>query len=78
MKLTYKQKMLLKKEDNYAFLRKTDYPPIHEQLDMIYWDMENGTTIWRDTIRDIKQRYIKPGRVVMSIQKKKPTRRKKK
>ena len=35
------------------------YPPIHEQLDMQYWDAINGTTVWQDTINAIKQQYPK-------------------
>jgi hypothetical protein len=34
---------------------------IREQLDMLWHDMENGTTVWRDTIRTIKETYPKPG-----------------
>jgi hypothetical protein len=66
MKLTYKQKMLQKKQDNYQFLRKVEYPPIEEQLDMLYWDMENGGTKWRDTIRNIKTKYPKPGNLTIT------------
>lgn len=29
------------------------------QLDMIYWDTANGTTVWRDKIAKIKARYPK-------------------
>ena len=44
MKLTFRQKMLQKKQDNYRFLRKTSYPSIEDQLDMLFWDMENDAT----------------------------------
>ena len=27
---------------------------------MIYWDMVNGTTVWRETIATIKAKYPKP------------------
>jgi len=35
-------------------LRIRNYPLIQEQLDMMYWDQVNGTTVWRDTIAKIK------------------------
>lgn len=31
------------------------YPPIEQQLDMIYWDKINGTNIWEQTITKIKK-----------------------
>ena len=34
--------------------RLVNYPLIEEQLDMIYWDQVNGTTVWKDTITKIK------------------------
>ena len=43
----------------YADLRKSEYPEISEQLDMIYWDKINGTTVWTDTISAIKEKYPK-------------------
>lgn len=39
--------------------RLADYPPLQEQLDMQYWDSVNGTTVWQDTINEIKGRYPK-------------------
>jgi hypothetical protein len=44
----------------YQDLRAATYPPITEQLDMIYWDKVNGTTIWQDTIAAVKTQYPKP------------------
>ena len=35
--------------------RKREYPPIQDQLDMIYWDKINGTNIWEQTITKIKK-----------------------
>ena len=35
-------------------IRILNYPLIQEQLDMMYWDQVNGTTVWKDTITDIK------------------------
>ena len=36
------------------------YPPVTEQLDMIYKDKINNTNIWVDTITDIKLANPKP------------------
>ncbi len=47
-------------EKTYAEKRLAEYPSIQEQLDMQYWDMVNGTTIWKDTIDGIKAKYPKP------------------
>ena len=45
---------------DYAELRLKAYGPIQDQLDMIYWDGENGTTIWRDHIASVKAAHPKP------------------
>lgn len=34
--------------------RKMSYPPINEQLDMLYHDMKDGTSNWTNTISNIK------------------------
>lgn len=39
--------------------RVSEYPPLEEQLDMIYHDMEEGTTVWHDLIKSIKNKYPK-------------------
>jgi hypothetical protein len=44
----------------YARSRATAYPSIQEQLDMQYWDGVNGTTIWADTVAQIKSKNPKP------------------
>jgi hypothetical protein len=44
----------------FDYLDKRVYPDIGEQLDMLWHDMENGTTTWRDTIRAIKEANPKP------------------
>jgi hypothetical protein len=44
----------------YARSRATAYPSIQEQLDMQYWDGVNGTTIWADTVAQIKSENPKP------------------
>lgn len=45
---------------NYRIMRIQEYPPIEEQLDMQYKDAINGTTVWVDLIRSIKEKYPKP------------------
>lgn len=47
------------KELTYAEKRALEYPTIQDQLDMIYWDMINGTNNWRDLITSIKEQYPK-------------------
>lgn len=44
---------------DYKQLRRNAYPYWGDQLDMIYWDKVNGTTVWVDTIADIKATYPK-------------------
>lgn len=46
-------------EPDYATLRLQEYPSREEQLDMMYWDKVNGTTVWEDTIQAIKDKYPK-------------------
>ena len=46
-------------ESSYAELRAAEYPSLQEQEDMKYWDEINGTTVWRDTITAIKDKYPK-------------------
>ena len=43
-------------EPDYATLRQQEYPSRDEQLDMMYWDKVNGTTVWEDTIQAIKDK----------------------
>jgi len=38
----------------YIAARLEAYPAIGEQLDMLYKDMQNGTTNWQDLITQIK------------------------
>lgn len=40
--------------------RSKSYPPIDEQLDMIYWDKINNTNHWINIITEIKQQNPKP------------------
>ena len=46
-------------EPDYATLRQQEYPSREAQLDMMYWDKVNGTTVWEDTIQSIKDKYPK-------------------
>ena len=46
--------------NGYKTARASAYPTIQEQLDMQYWDGVNGTTIWADTIAQIKSENPKP------------------
>jgi hypothetical protein len=39
--------------------RVSAYPAIEKQLDMIYWDQMNGTTVWKDTITSVKKKFPK-------------------
>ena len=43
----------------YQRKRKEEYPPIEDQLDMIFWDKKNGTTEWEDSVQVIKDKYPK-------------------
>ena len=47
------------KSPSYDRLRQQEYPSREEQLDMMYWDKVNGTTVWEDTIQAIKDKYPK-------------------
>lgn len=44
---------------SYDKKRQLAYPAIESQLDMLYWDKVNGTTVWQDTIRAVKETYPK-------------------
>lgn len=44
---------------SYSLARKKEYPEIVDQLDMIYWDMINGTQNWVSIISEIKEKYPK-------------------
>jgi hypothetical protein len=35
------------------------YPLIQDQLDMLYWDKVNGTTVWQDAIAKVKAQFPK-------------------
>lgn len=40
--------------------RSEQYLPTDEQLDMIYWDLVNGTTKWREHRTKVKTDNLKP------------------
>lgn len=46
-------------EPTYTEKRQQEYPPISDQLDMIYWDSVNGTNLWQTKITEIKNKYPK-------------------
>lgn len=43
----------------YSEKRQAEYPPIGDQLDMIYHDKVNGTHNWQTTIAAVKNKYPK-------------------
>jgi hypothetical protein len=43
--------------NQYQELRKKEYPPIEQQLDVIYHD---GIDVWKQVIKQIKNKYPKP------------------
>jgi hypothetical protein len=49
-------------EYNFGYIqaRQEAYGSIAEQLDMMYWDNVNGTTIWQDHIAQVKADNPKP------------------
>ena len=44
---------------DYKMNRKENYGDIGDQLDKIYWDQINSTTVWRDSITAVKNKYSK-------------------
>jgi hypothetical protein len=45
---------------SYKELRQAGYGSIQDQLDMQYWDLVNGTTVWKDHIAQVKSDNPKP------------------
>ena len=43
----------------YIGERASAYPSIGEQLDMMYWDKLNNTSLWSDMIADVKLQFPK-------------------
>lgn len=46
-------------DEQYKWDRKNLYPSTEVQLDMLYWDMKNGTTKWVDLVTEIKTKFPK-------------------
>ena len=44
----------------YEEARRAQYGHIGDQLDMQYWDLVNGTSIWQDHIAAVKAAHPKP------------------
>ncbi len=44
----------------YIPARAGAYPALQEQLDMLWHDQQNGTSVWFDTIKNVKDTYPKP------------------
>lgn len=47
---------------DYKLARAEEYPPLQDQLDMIFHDLEANdptVTTWRDAIRAVKEKYPK-------------------
>ena len=51
---------IIRSANAYKDKRISAYPSTSDQLDMIYWDKINGTTIWVDAITAVKTLYPKP------------------
>ena len=47
--------------NGYKKVRRNNYGSIEDQLDMIYWDQVNDTTIWKDAVAAVKAAHPKPG-----------------
>tara|TARA_R110002050_G_scaffold18396_1_gene53855 strand:+ start:35 stop:337 length:303 start_codon:yes stop_codon:yes gene_type:complete len=47
-------------ENGYKTARQEAYASVQDQLDMQYWDAENGTTLWADHITKVKADNPKP------------------
>ena len=45
--------------NQYQRSRASSYPPIGDQLDMIYKDMKNGTTTHAEAVEEVKTKYPK-------------------
>lgn len=57
--LYFEDELPLPPAPTYKEKRAAEYPPIGEQLDMIYWDKVNGTRLWEEKIAEIKAKYPK-------------------
>ncbi len=58
---TQAEKIRLQAEyDALQYQRDRQYPPIKDQLDMLYWDKINSTDNWQDAIAKVKSDNPKP------------------
>ena len=56
-----KVRLTARKDDlAYRGKRADEYPPINDQLDMLYHDKVNDTTTWKDAVKAVKDKYPKP------------------
>lgn len=46
--------------EQYKRDRAKEYPPIADQLDMLYHDKIDGTNTWENAIQAVKDKYPKP------------------
>lgn len=44
----------------YRSDRSKVYKTVQEQLDQLYWDSMNGTSVWKDDITAVKAQFPKP------------------
>ena len=47
------------KEHGHETKRRREYPPLVEQLDMLYHDKKNGTDTWLNAIEKVKNKFPK-------------------
>ena len=47
-------------QERWLLSRQEGYASITDQLDQLYWDQINGTTVWRDAITAHKSATPKP------------------
>jgi hypothetical protein len=45
--------------NQYQRDRAKEYPPLAEQLDMLYWDKVNSTDNWQQAVQAVKDKYPK-------------------
>lgn len=55
----HEEELALRIKNAYKEKRAAEYPPIKDQLDMIYWDKINNTDVWVNLILSIKEKYPK-------------------
>lgn len=59
-RLEEEARLLEEQRTEYMRLRQAEYPPLAEQMDMMYHDQVNGTNHWFELIESIKLKYPKP------------------